>query len=84
MDFVITLSLIILIIYFLFVKGLFFKLLICIFGWIGLNTYLSNNTTWGNKTVIILLGYNISWAIFIPSLLVILAMATTSVNNEKC
>lgn len=82
MELAITLSLILLIIYFLFVKGLFWKLILGFFGWIGLNTYLASNTTWGKNTVITILDYNISWAVFIPSLLIILVMATTRIKEE--
>ena len=74
------LGIIILGFYLLFIRGYFWKLIIFFFGWIGLYTFLSTRYDAGDSTFMNILGHDISWAVFIPTVIVILAMATTKVE----
>lgn len=67
--------------YILLVKGLLWKLILLIFGWVGLHMYLENVFPGSKSCVINILQYNISWSIFIPSLIVMLAMMTTRIGD---
>lgn len=67
--------------YLLFIKGILWKSILGIFGWIGLYTYLNNATSFGNKTFMTIVEYDISWSIIIPTVLIILAMGTTTIKD---
>jgi len=77
----IIIGLIILAIYLLFVRGYLWKIIVFIFGWAGLHSFLSSNYEFGNTTFMTILGFNISWAIIIPTIILILAAATTKMKE---
>jgi len=76
------LCMILLAIYLLLVKGLLFKLIIGVFGWFGLNYYL-NTTNFGKQVFMNVLGYDLSWAVIIPSILILLSMQTITMKESK-
>lgn len=77
-------GIIIAIAYFLFVKGYLWKLLILIFGFFGLHLFLDKYLPESNSTLLIILNHEISWAIVVPAILVILVLATSkfSISNK--
>lgn len=78
----IFLGFVLLALYLLFIKGILWKLIFLAAGWgyiyITLEKYIPDS----KLTVLTFLNCNISWSIFIPSLLVIFAMATTRVKDD--
>lgn len=81
MEILFLASIILFILYLLFVKGFLWKLIIAIFGWIGMNSFLESKFYSSKNTFMTILNYSVSWSIFIPTLIIILAMATTSVKE---
>lgn len=65
----------------LFIKGFLFKIILFISGWFGMWHYLNTYQEWSHN-VINILGLSISFAILLPTILVICAMATTPVIKE--
>jgi len=77
----IGIGIILLALYFFFIEGVLWKLIILTAGWICIYSYLNAAFPSSKETFMSVLGINISWSIFVPSLLVILAMATTRVKE---
>lgn len=71
----IVLLLIIIILWALLVKGLLWKLILAIAGWFAIHIWLSTYD-WSSSGITIF-GSIINWAIVIPSLIVLMAMAHT-------
>lgn len=62
--------------WFLLVRGFLWKLILFVFGWIGL--YLALLTQpWALTTAVVFLGSAWSWAVIIPSIVCFLALLTT-------
>jgi hypothetical protein len=59
----------------LLIKGWLWKIIICIFGWIGLYGYLVSN--WDLDKISPFKDNFMSWAAIIPTIIVMLAMAYT-------
>lgn len=77
MDWTVGVALLI-ILYFLYVlliRGLLYKIILCIFGWIGLYTYLANH--WGLDKISPFKEDYLSWAAIVPTVVVLMAMAYT-------
>lgn len=69
---------ILIVVYFLYVlliKGLLYKIILCIFGWAGLYGYLSH--TWQLNQSSPFKDDYMSWAAIIPTILVVMAVAKT-------
>lgn len=77
----ICIGLVALAIYLLFIEGIFWKLIVLFFGWIGLYSYLERSFPASKATFMTIMGCHISWSILIPTVIVILAMATTRVKE---
>lgn len=78
----IVLGIILLAVYLLFVKGLLWKLILFAAGWGYLYITLEKYVPSSKQTVLTFLNCNVSWSAFVPSLIVILAMATTRVQDD--
>jgi hypothetical protein len=57
------------ILYELLINGNLWKLILCVFGWIGLHNFLASNTH--------ITSSGVSWDIIVPTLIVIFALAYT-------
>lgn len=73
MIFAITILVILYFLYILFIKGLLWKLIISIFGWLGMYWFLINVDELATSGITIA-GCLVSWAAVIPSIIVALAM----------
>lgn len=69
--------------YYLFIKGYLFKLVLAGFGIFGMYFVLANYVAGADATLVTIAGQNISWAIGIPILFIIGAMATTKVVSNE-
>lgn len=65
-------------IYLLFIKGLFWKIIIFIFAWAGMYNFL-HERLFGQISILSVLGYNITLDILIPTLIIIFGMAATKI-----
>lgn len=63
------------ILYMLLVRGLLYKIVVCIFGWFGLYAYLIH--TWQLDKVSPFKDDFMSWAAIIPTFFVVMAIAKT-------
>lgn len=61
----------------LFVEGWLFKIILAVFGWVGMYWYLSSYIEGATKTAITASSTEISWAALIPTIVIIFAMFTT-------
>lgn len=61
----------------LFIRGVLFKGILAVFGFIGVRAFLLTNIPASHQEVMNILGCSITWAGFIPTLLILLALATT-------
>jgi hypothetical protein len=61
----------------LFVDGWLFKIILAVFGWLGIYWYLSSYVEGATKTAITISSTEISWAAVIPSIVIIFAMFTS-------
>lgn len=69
-------------IWILFIRGALFKLLVAIFAFYGLRTYLWSEIPSSHAVFLSAMGMHMSYATFFPLLLIVLAMATTGTRNE--
>jgi len=61
----------------LFVRGVLFKLILFVFGWIGLYAVLSANYPSMNVVALTIGGNDLSYAAIVPSVICLLALLTT-------
>jgi hypothetical protein len=74
-------GIIISILYFLLVKGYLFKLIILIFGFLGLYWFLETYIPASKQKLIEIAQYDISWSICVPVVLVVLLLLTTKATK---
>jgi len=78
----IFLGFVLLALYLLFIKGILWKLILFAAGWGYLYITLEKYFPASKATFMNVLGANIPWSVFVPSIIVILAMATTRVKED--
>lgn len=64
----------------LLIKGLLWKTILAIGGWISIYVFLEKSYDWAAHSGIIISNNLISWSIIIPSFIVLMAMAYTKEN----
>jgi hypothetical protein len=77
MGFSIFLLIVIIFLWKLLVEGLLWKIIIGIFGWIGLYTFISQSFHSSKNTCIVFAGSHFSWSIVIPTIILFMAMLYT-------
>jgi hypothetical protein len=73
----IILLIFIILVYLLFIKGYLFKLLLAVFGLYGGYLFLTEYIPSTNSTAMVAGNSSCSWAIMIPIIILLLAMACT-------
>lgn len=73
----ITLLVIIYFIYALFIKGILWRLILGIFGLWGINVFLETHFENSKNTCMTIMSYSFSWAVVIPTIILLLTLATT-------
>lgn len=71
-----------LMIWMLFIKGALFRLILAIFAFIGMRSYLFNEFPNSRGTFMNVMNTDVNYATFIPLVIIILAMATTGYNER--
>lgn len=69
--------------YYLFIKGYLFRLILAAFGIFGMYWFLANYVSGTNSTLLTISNFNISWAIGIPFLFLVTVLATTKVISNE-
>lgn len=80
MAFGLFMLLVIYFIWVLFSEGLLWKLLLGIFGFIGMKIYLEAYISFSHNTALSFSGFDFSWSTIIPTIIVIMAMANVRGN----
>jgi hypothetical protein len=77
MEFGIILLIIIYLVWVLLIKGLLWKIIIGVFGWFGIYVFLTNYISASTNECLLISNYSVSWAMIIPTLVLLLAASYT-------